>query len=89
MLSQVFDGEVAAGAAHAGHHLVSDQQHAVAPANFGNLLRIPRRRNHRAERRTAYRFEDERGRFAIGRSIALSNSAAYSCPQFRQPSVQS
>ena len=59
-------GEVAPRAAHAGHHLVSDQQNAVAPANFGNAFDISGRRNHRAQRRTAYRFKDERGRLTIG-----------------------
>ena len=70
----VFDGEVLSGAAHAGHDFVGDQQDAVAPADFRHLLQISRRRNDRAQRGPADRFEDESGGFTVSgfnRSLQL------------------
>jgi len=83
----MFHREVAAGAAHAGHNFVGDQQHAVTAADSGNRLQISGRRNHRAERGSADRFEDERGGLAVARfdgafefgGVLLSAVAAAVC----------
>ena len=63
---RMFDREVAAGAAHAGHDFIGDQQHAVAAADFGDGLQISGRRNDRAERSPADRLENECGGLAVG-----------------------
>ena len=70
-------GEQRAGAAHAAHHLIEDQQHAVAVADLADRLEIARHRRHRAERRADHRLGDE-GDHAV-RAEALhgaSSSAA-------------
>src|SRR5258708_21052454 len=56
---KMINGEVAAGAAHAGHDFVGDEQHAVTAADFGDALQMCWRRNDRAERRAADRFENK------------------------------
>ncbi len=61
----MFHREVAAGAAHAGHDFVGDEQHAVTAADVGDRLQISGRRNHRPERGSADRFEDEGGGLAV------------------------
>ena len=50
-----------AGAAHAAHHFVEDQQHAVAVADFADALEVAGRRGNRAERRADDGLGDERG----------------------------
>src|ERR1700734_3451906 len=57
----MLDGEVAAGAAHPGHDLVSDEQYAVAVTDFRDAWQISRRRNDGAECRSADRLKDEGG----------------------------
>lgn len=52
-------GEQAAGAAHAAHHLVEDQEDAVAIADLAHALEIARHGGHRAERRADHRLGDE------------------------------
>src|SRR5882724_2944309 len=61
----IFDGKVASSAAHAGHHFVSDQKDALAPADFGDGLQVSGRRNHRTQCPAAYWFEDEPCRLAV------------------------
>src|SRR6185437_14387644 len=62
----MFDGEISSGATHAGHDFVRNQQDAMASANFRDPLQISGRRDDRAQRGTAYRLEDEPGRFTVG-----------------------
>ena len=50
-----------AGAAHATHHFVQDQQDAVAIADLADAFEISRRRGHRAECRADHRLGDECG----------------------------
>ena len=52
--------EQIAGAAHARHHFVEDQQHAVLVADRANLAEVLAHRRHRARRRADDRFRDER-----------------------------
>ncbi len=49
-----------AGAAHAAHHLVQDQQHAVAVAHVAHAAEVPGHRRHDPGRCTADRLGDER-----------------------------
>ena len=49
-----------AGAAHAAHHLVEDQQHAVSVAHLAHRLEVARHRHQHAGRRAADRLGDER-----------------------------
>ena len=83
------DGEIASGAAHAGHDFVGDEQDAVACGKFRRSLADIRRGNDRAERGAADWLRDEGCDFSFDSAIAVSTSAAYSCPQLRQPSLQS
>ena len=66
-VARVLNRKISAGAAHAGHHLVGDQQNAMAPANFGDFLQISGRRDNSPQGRAADRFENKRCRFAVGR----------------------
>src|SRR3546814_1939764 len=50
-------GMQGAGAAHAAHHLVEDQQHAVCVADLADALEIAGRRGHR-EICDTYRSEE-------------------------------
>src|SRR5206468_6817999 len=61
----VFDSEVAAGASHAGHDLVRDEQNAMAAADLRDTLQISGRRNYRAQGRPTHRFEDESGDLTV------------------------
>jgi hypothetical protein len=49
------------GAPEPGHHLVGDEQHAVAPADLGDRGPVVVRRNGAAQRGAGDRFRDERG----------------------------
>ena len=55
-----FAGEHMAGPAHAAHHLVKDQQHAVPVADLADAGEIAIKRRHRAKRRTDHRLGHER-----------------------------
>src|SRR5580704_11426002 len=57
----VFDGERSSGAAHAGHDFVSDQQDAVAMADFGDALDVAFGRGDRTERGADHGFENKCG----------------------------
>ncbi len=57
----MFEREELAGAADAGQHLVGDEQHAVAIADFADARVVARRRHGGAGRRAADRLGDERG----------------------------
>ena len=48
-----------AGAAHAAHHLVEDQQRAVPVADLAHRLEIAGQRGDAAERRADHRLGDE------------------------------
>ena len=48
-----------AGAAHPAHHLVEDQEHAVAVANLADAPEIARNGGHRAQGRADHRLGDE------------------------------
>ena len=61
----VLDSEVAAGASHAGHDLVRDEQNAMAAADVRDTLQISGRRNHCAQGRSTYRLEDEAGDLTV------------------------
>ena len=52
-------GEHGAGAAHAAHHLVEDQQHAVAIADRAHRGEVARQGRHGAERGADHRLGDE------------------------------
>jgi len=52
-------GVQGAGATHAAHHLVEDQEHAVAVADLADALEIAGRRRHRAGRGTDHCFGHE------------------------------
>ena len=54
-----FDGVQRAAAAHATHHLVEDEQHAVAVADFADALEVSRCGLDRAQRCTDDCFGDE------------------------------
>ena len=54
-------GEQRAGAAHAAHHLIEDQQHAVAIADLADALEVAGNRRHRAHGRADHRLDDESG----------------------------
>ncbi len=56
----VLEGEARAAAAHAAHHLVEDEEHAVAVANLANALEVAGHGRHGAERRADDRLGDER-----------------------------
>ena len=58
-------GKHGAGPAHAAHHLVEDQQDAVAVADLADPLEIARRRRHRAGGCAHHSFGDE-GRDRVG-----------------------
>ena len=62
----VLNREVAAGAAHAGHDFVGDEEHAVAVADFGDRLQVSGWGNDCAEGGSADGFENEGGGFAVG-----------------------
>jgi hypothetical protein len=57
----VIHAEPAAGPAEPGHHLVGDEQHAVAAADVGDRPPVPVGRLDRGQRRTNDRLGDERG----------------------------
>ena len=57
-----------AGAAHAAHHLVEDQQHAVAIADLADALEVAFGRRHRARRRADHRLGDE-GHHRVGTEL--------------------
>jgi hypothetical protein len=52
-------GVQGAGAAHAAHHLVQDQQHAVAVAHLAHRLEVARHRHQHAGGGAAHGFGDE------------------------------
>src|ERR1700719_3269388 len=52
-------GVQGAGAAHAAHHFVEDQQHAITIADLPNALEVACGGGHRAERRADHGFGDE------------------------------
>ena len=52
-------GVQGAGAAHAAHHLVKDEQHAVAVADLAHALEIARHRRDRAQGGADHRLGDE------------------------------
>ena len=54
-----------AGAPHAAHHLVQNQQHAVAVANLADAFQIAGHRRHRA-RRCAHHRLGHKGHHALG-----------------------
>ena len=56
----LFAGVQRAGAAHAAHHLVEDQQHAVAVADRADALEIVGDRRHRAGGRADHGLGHER-----------------------------
>src|SRR5579862_904235 len=62
----VFDGEISSSPAHPRHDLIGDQQHAMATANFGNLLQISGRWDNRAQSSAADRLKDESRGFTFG-----------------------
>ena len=55
------DREQGPGAAHATHHLVGDEQGAVAVANLADPCKIARRRRHATQGRAGHRLGHERG----------------------------
>ena len=57
-----------AGAAHAAHDLVEDQQHAVAVADLADALEIARDRRHRAGGGADHRLGDE-GHDGVGAEL--------------------
>src|SRR6267154_3691908 len=59
--------KVAAGAPHAGHHFVRDQQHAIPPANIRDRLQVSWWRRNRSKRSSAHRLKDKRRHFPFGR----------------------
>ncbi len=54
-------GEGLAGAAHAAHDFVGDEQDAVLAADFGDARGVPLDRGNSPERGADDGFEDERG----------------------------
>ena len=56
-----FVGKESARAAHAGHHLVQQQQHAVAVAHRADAAEVISHRRHRTGRGTDHRLGDKRG----------------------------
>jgi len=48
-----------AGAAHAAHHFVENQEHAIAVADVADMVQIVRHRRHGASRRADDRFGNE------------------------------
>ncbi len=71
-----------AGAAHAAHDLVEDQQHAVAVADLAQALEVARHRRRRAETGAGDRLGDEGGDVLPARAcrIAASSSSAIRMP---------
>ena len=65
VFQEMFDGEIAAGAAHAGHDFVGDTQDAVTAADFRDGRQISRRWNDCSESGAAHWFEEEGGGLAI------------------------
>src|SRR5690606_21037324 len=63
--AEVLGGEEAARATGPGHHLVVDQQHAVAPADLADPFHVAGRRHKGAGRGTADGFYDE-GKHGLG-----------------------
>ena len=61
----LFPGMHGAGAAHAAHHLIQDQQRAVTRADLPHRPEIAGQRRDAAERCTHHRFRDE-GRDGLG-----------------------
>ena len=61
----MIDREISSGAAHAGHDLIGNEQHAALPANLGNFLKISLGWDGRAQGSSAYRLENECRRLAI------------------------
>ena len=55
-----FTSEHMASPAHAAHHLVKDQQHAVPVADLADAGEIAIKGRHRAKRRTDHRLGHER-----------------------------
>ena len=55
----LFPGMHGAGAAHAAHHLVEDQQRAVAVADLAHALEIARQRGDAAGGGADHRFGEE------------------------------
>ena len=77
--------EIAASAAHAGHHFVRDQENTVFTANARDSLQIIAARNRGAQRRSADWLKDEGRDLAICAAIARSSSSAYCRAQSSQP----
>ncbi len=61
---RLFTGEQRSGSAKAGHHLVRDEQHAMARANILHFAQSRRRIDHHAARAQNQRLRDK-GRRAI------------------------
>ena len=55
----MLEGEARAATAHAAHHLVEDEKHAVTVANLADALEIAGHGGHGAERRADHRLGDE------------------------------
>ena len=55
----LLNGMEGAGSAHAAHHLVEDQQHAVLVADLADAAEIALGRRHRAQGRADHRLGDE------------------------------
>ena len=75
----MIEAEPAAGPSEAGHHLVGDEQDAVAAADLGDQRPVAVGRDHGRQRRANDRLGDERGDGAgPAASIVRSSSAASS-----------
>ena len=57
--TKMFGSHELAGAPATRHHLIMDQQDAVAITDFANRLHVTGRRHQRAGRRSADRFDDK------------------------------
>ena len=65
----MLDRKVFAGAAHAGHHFIRDEQDAVRATDVGDALEIAGRRRNRTQRRSTHGLKDKCG----GRTLRLSD----------------
>src|SRR5450756_405822 len=64
---KMFNRKISAGASHAGHHFIGNQQHTVTLANICDGLQVSWWRRDRSQRRAAHGFKDEARRLAVRR----------------------